>query len=172
MANFDGLNPDMFSFKLPGVSFAQEPVQAKPEPEPAPKPAPAPSRPTPSAGQAGGSWAALRAELQKSLSMPDFMFIGNPDMVGGSISSDTVTVWLQADYLRALVDTPTIRTALENGAVKLWGHPFQLVFKVGKAPAEAPSAPAEIPTPPAEEFDALEAFLSENQGLGNITVSD
>jgi len=144
----------------------------KPEPDPAPNPAPAPSAPTPSVGQAVSSWAALRAELQNSLSIPDFMFIGNPDSVGGTVSSDTVTVWLQADYLRALVDTPTIRTALESAAMKLWGHPFQLVFKVGKAPAEVPCAPAEIPAPPNEEFDALEAFLSENQGLGNITVSD
>ena len=100
------------------------------------------------------------------------MFIGNPDMVGGTVSSDTLTLWLEADYLRNLVDTPTIRTALSNGAVKLWGHPVQIVFKVGKAPAETTPVSTVTPAPPAEEFDALEAFLSENQGLGNITVSD
>jgi hypothetical protein len=45
------------------------------------------------------------------------------------------------------------------------------VVKVGTAPADEPA----VPTPTAEapeEFDALEAFLNENQGLGNITVSD
>ena len=45
-------------------------------------------------------------------------------------------------------------------------------YKVGKAPAEVRPAPVDIPAQPPEEFDALEAFLAENQGLGNITVTD
>ena len=150
-----------------------EPPKAPPAPKPAPRPTPAPApAPAPASGAIGGGWAALYAELKRTLSTPDFTFIGNPDMVGGSVGSDTVTIWLSADYLRGFVDIPVIRTALATACMKLWGRPFQIVYKVGKAPAEVAPLSADIPAPAAEEFDALEAFLTENQGLGNITVSD
>jgi hypothetical protein len=101
----------------------------------------------------------------------DYSFVGNPNTVTGSVSGNTVTLWVSADPLRFLVDTPSIRSTVSTTASDLWGRPFQTVVKVGTAPADEPATPAPAAEAP-EEFDALEAFLNENQGLGNITVSD
>jgi len=156
----------------PRKSAVLEPV---PEPAHAPKATTVATSPKVSAPAGTETWNTLCARLSHTLNVADFSFVGNPDTVTGSVSGSTVTLWVSADPLRFLIDTPSIRSTVSETAANLWGRPFQTVVKVGKAPPETSAstvAPAASQQESPAEFDALEAFLSENQGLGNITVSD
>ena len=147
------------------------PVQQPPKPAPAPAPQPKP-QPKPAAAASGGDWQSLRARLEKTLSVADFCFIGNPSMVSGTVGGDTVTLWADTDLVRGLIDKKDILDTVAQTAQSLLGRPMHAVVKVGKAPAQPEAAPAPAPVDDPMEFDALEAFLDENQGLGNITVMD
>lgn len=118
----------------------------------------------------GGDWNALRARLEKTLNVADYCFIGNASMVGGTIDGDTVTLWADSDMVRGIIDKPDILNTVAETARTMLGRPFHAAVKIGKAPTQDEGRlSAGEPEP---EFDALEAFLNDNQELGNIFVTD
>ena len=149
-----------------------KPVASKPAVERKPEPVAKPWEPerTAPAGQGnGGSWNTLRAKLEKTLSVADYCFIGNASMVEGTIDGDLVTLWADSEMVRGIIDKPDILTTVAETARTMLGRAVHVAVKVGKAPAQSAAA---VSVPMEPEVDALEAFLNDNQGLGNIFVTD
>ena len=156
---------------LPPWVQDEKPV-AKPAPQPpVSKPAPQPVAAVP-AGQSAGDWNALKERLEKTLNVADYCFIGNASMVTGVIEEDTVTLWADSDMVRGIIDKPDILATVADAARGMLGRAFRVAIKVGKPPVQT-TASVPVTVHAAEpEVDVLEAFLNENQDLGNIFVTD
>ncbi len=158
----------------PAVEEKKGPDQETPsDPEEPPALAEQPARETPSAPAEPSvrkaspapaarwpGWAALRESLRGDFDVADFSFLGNPQMVGGSLEGDALTLWAQSGFVKDMIDKPDMLTIVSRRASVLAGREVRVSVKVGKAPEER--------VPPIEGFDPLEGFLS---GAGdNITV--
>ena len=99
------------------------------------------------------SWAALRARLEQSMGIADFCFVGNGDMVSGTVESGTVTLWAHTDFVKGFIDKPDILKQVADAAQALTGAAHRVQVKVGRPAAPAPSG------------DPLDALI----GLENVT---
>ena len=152
---------------LPPWDIPAQP-QPRSEPKPQPKPESAPvSQPAPAA-PVGGSWPgwpALRDALKPEIGMGDYIFLSNPDMVGGCLEGDTLTLWAKNDFIKGMIDKQAILDKVVRKGSQLAGQTIHVAVKVGIAPPEqlrGASAPSE------GEVDALEAFLAE--GFDNLII--
>ncbi len=93
------------------------------------------------------------------MDVADFCFVGNPDMVTGSIAGDMVTLWVETDFVKGFIDSPAILELVGKTAEQMTGRPCRAVVRVGQAPPEGPQSP-----PPADSLDAL-------LGLDNVTMT-
>ncbi len=151
------------------VEPAPAPRAEAPRPAPAPasepvKPAPAPA-PAPVSGGSWPGWAAVRDALKGEIEMGDYIFLANPDMVGGCLEGDVLTLWTCNEFIRGMMDKQSILEKVGRKASQMAGRTLRLAVKVGTAPAEVPVG---TPAPAAGEADALEAFLAE--GFDNLIV--
>ena len=99
------------------------------------------------------SWPALRARLEQSMGIADFCFVGNGDMVSGTVESGTVTLWAHTDFVKGFIDKPDILKQVADAAQALTGAAHRVQVKVGRPAAPAPSG------------DPLDALI----GLENVT---
>lgn len=113
---------------------------------------PSPVRPVPTAV----SWPALRARLEQTMNIADFCFVGNSDMVTGTVEGQTVTLWAASEFVKGFVDKPDILKTVAEAAQALTGIPCRAQVRVGTPPAEAAAS---------GQPDALDALL----GLENVT---
>ena len=136
--------------------------QRRPDPERSPAPAPSPA--------SGKEWNAVLSALKDRLSVADFVFIGNPDMVAGRVAGDTVTLWADTDFTKSLISTPELLRQVEEIAGRALGRAVHAGVKVGSPPPESASAaPSAPPSPPAS--DGFEDLLDELSGLDNVTIT-
>lgn len=103
------------------------------------------------------SWAALRGRLEQSMNVADFCFVGNPDMVTGTVEDKIVTLWAASEFVKGFIDKPDILKTVAEAAEALTGASCRAQVRVGTPPAEAASASGQP--------DALDALL----GLENVT---
>ena len=135
------------------------------EPAPVQAPVPAAEPAVPAASAAWPGWPVLRDALQPDIGMGDYVFLSNPDMVGGCLTDDKLTLWACNEFIKGMIDKQAILEKVARKAAQLAGRPVRVEVKVGQAPAESLQ-----PGPAADdgEFDALEAFLAE--GHDNLIV--
>ena len=155
------------------------PVEPKPAPvpkrrEPAPVPqadpaAKAASSAPPSAALADGSfWPGLVAGLRGKVGFAEYPFLSNPALVQGVLEGDKLTIWVDSEMTKALLNKPAVSDQVARMASARLGRTIHIFYKVGKAPAPAP-APEAVP---AEEVDALEALLADSAEFDNIIVTE
>lgn len=101
------------------------------------------------------SWAALRARLEQVMGIADFCFVGNPDMVTGTVEGQTVTLWANSDFVKTFIDKPDILKLVADTAGELAGESCRAQVRVGTPPA----APA--------SGDPLDALM----GLENVKIT-
>ena len=94
------------------------------------------------------------------MDVADFCFVGNADMVSGSIADGMVTLWAENEFVKGFIDSPSILELVGRTAGELTGRPCRAVVRVGRAPVEEPQ-PAPMGT------DSLDALL----GLENVTMT-
>ena len=135
------------------------------EPAPVQAPVPAAEPAVPAASAAWPGWPVLRDALQPDIGMGDYVFLSNPDMVGGCLTDDKLTLWACNEFIKGMIDKQAILEKVARKAAQLAGRPVRDEVKVGQAPAESLQ-----PGPAADdgEFDALEVFLAE--GHDNLIV--
>ena len=136
--------------------------QIKSTPVSVPTPQPVPKAP---AGGSWPGWPALRDALKPEIGMGDYIFLSNPDMVGGCLEGDTLTLWANNDFIKGMIDKQTILDKVARKGAQLAGHTIHVAVKVGIAPPEQIGG---NPAPTEGEVDALEAFLAE--GFDNLIV--
>ncbi len=156
-------------------------VPVEPKPAPAPKrrePAPVPqadpaakaaSSAPPSAALADGSfWPGLVAGLRGKVGFAEYPFLSNPALVQGVLEGDKLTIWVDSEMTKVLLNKPAVSDQVARMASARLGRTIHIFYKVGKAPAPAP-APEAVP---AEEVDALEALLADSAEFDNIIVTE
>ena len=90
------------------------------------------------------------------MNIADFCFVGNSDMVTGTVEGQTVTLWAASEFVKGFVDKPDILKTVAEAAQALTGIPCRAQVRVGTPPAEAAAS---------GQPDALDALL----GLENVT---
>lgn len=144
---------------------AAEPPAPAPRAEPEHRPEPAPSAQTSAAPAAGWpGWSTVRDALKSALPVSDFSFVGMAGMCEGRCDGNTVTLWTANDFVRDMLDKPSITSVVARTVQGMMGTPVHVTVRTGTAPADRAAPAAAV----SGEVDALEAFLAGGQG--NIIV--
>ena len=131
---------------------------APPRAEP-PRPAPVPQVPAVSGGMDRTFWPSFAAGLRGKVPPAVFPYLNNPAKVTGVRQNDRLTLWVDSEFTRSVLNKPAVLEKLSQAAEGLFGGPPQVSVAVGTPPA--PSAP-----PEADPLDALMSF----GGLDNVTI--
>ncbi len=177
----------------PWATEAPKPTAPPIQPQPvAPKPtaSPIPSQPAavPVAApiSAGGFWPEMVHALHGRVPAGEYSFLSNAKMVQGAIDGPILTLWVQNDFIRSMINKPGIIAAVTEQAKLLPGGPYRVAVTVGTAPAApaptashaAAPAPAEIPSakgfdaPPPPEDDPLNSLLAMEDEFGDIITEE
>ena len=134
---------------------------------PAKKETPAPAaQPQPAPGTAvrddGSFWRGLSAALKEKVPRNVWSFLGNPGMVQGHLEPGVLTLWVDDELVKGVVNRPAVLEAVAALAQARLGEPVRVQTKVGKAPAgtEAPS------------HDKLDDLLAVGRQFDNITIKE
>jgi DNA polymerase-3 subunit gamma/tau len=146
------------------------PVEPKPEPKKE-KPAPVQAAPikrevsAPAAGGNSAFWSGLVAGLRGKIGFAEYPFLSNANLVQGVLEGDRLTVWVDSDMTKALLNKPAVTDEIAKAATARCAVPVSVAFKVGKAPAVPQSVQA-------DPLDALDALLASSEQFDNIIVTE
>ena len=139
-------------------------------------PAPAQTAPPQAAApaQGGGSsafWPAFAAGLKGKVPPSVQPYFNNPAKVTGVWKNGFLTLWVDGEFTRAVLNKPPIVQALSQAAAAFFGAAEARVsIVVGPPPAqEAPSVPA-APADGAQKHDALDDLLAFGAQFDNIKI--
>lgn len=124
--------------------------------------------------QGGGSsafWPAFAAGLKGKVPPSVQPYFNNPAKVTGVWKNGFLTLWVDGEFTRAVLNKPPIVQALSQAAAAFFGAAEARVsIVVGPPPAqEAPSAPA-APADGAQKHDALDDLLAFGAQFDNIKI--
>ena len=148
-----------------------------PEPPPAPEPPrPAPQRPVmeapkhvpAQAGQGRGDsafWPSFAAGLRGKVSPAVMPYLNNPAKVTGTWKNGQLTLWVDSELTRSMLNKPAVLEKLARAAAASFGGEPQVSVVTGAPPLSEPErSPA-----PAGEKDPLDDLMAFG-GLDNITI--
>ncbi len=151
-----------------------------PAPAPAPRPAPAAPRATAPQGaaapvSAGDSafWPGFAAGLRGKVPPSVNPYLNNPAKVTGVWGNGALTLWVDSEFTRSMLNKPPILTALTQAAQAAFGGQPRVSIVAGKPPAaaQAPVSPAPQPSVPEEEpLGRLDDLIAFGQQFDNITI--
>ncbi len=110
-------------------------------------------------------WPKLVTALKGKVPMGEYSFLSNPAMVKGSMEGGTLTVWVQNDFIKGMIDKPGVMTLVERGAADLSGTACRVMVKVGTPPVSAPDTGA-------GGHDKLDDLLALGQQFGDIITEE
>ena len=145
------------------------PPPAQPEAPPAPAAAAQPAAPSPSGGGGGTSafWPAFAAGLAGKVPPSVQPFLNNPAKVTGVWKNGFLTLWVDSEFTRAMLNKPTVTQPMAQAAAAFFGTAEARVsVVVGQPPAEEGSAPPAA----GEKHDALDDLLAFGAQFDNIKI--
>jgi len=116
----------------------EEPSWTAPQPErPAPPPAPAAPRPAPAeAAESSAFWPSFVAGLRGKVPPSVLPYLNNSAKVAGVWKNGALTLWVDTEFTRAMLNKPAILQALSQAASTCFGVPEARVsVVVGQPPA-------------------------------------
>ena len=143
------------------------PPSARPKEEPAPPPARRDKVPPPAPPQGGGDrafWPSFAAGLRGKVTPTVMPYLTNPAKVAGVWKNGQLTLWVDSEFTRSMLNKPAILDGVAKAAAAVFGGTPQVGVVVGKPP-EGDSAPVSAPV----EKDPLDDLMSFS-GLDNITI--
>ena len=163
--------PDEAPPEEPDYVF-DEPAPPPQRPEP-PRPAPAPAKPVPAPipePQGGDSafWPSFAAGLKGKVSPTVMPYLNNPAKVTGVWKNGKLTLWVDNEFTRSMLNKPAVLEKLAQAAAASFGGEPQVSVVTGTPPPAEPvqaSAPAEE-----KEKDPLDDLLSFGGQFDNITI--
>ena len=145
------------------------PAPAQPEAPPAPAAAAQPAAPSPSGGGGGTSafWPAFAAGLAGKVPPSVQPFLNNPAKVTGVWKNGFLTLWVDSEFTRAMLNKPTVTQPMAQAAAAFFGTAEARVsVVVGQPPAEEGS----VPPAAREKHDALDDLLAFGAQFDNIKI--
>jgi len=139
-----------------------------PEPPPAPAPVP-PSGGAQRADRSAGDrtfWPSFAAGLRGKVTPTVMPYLNNPAKVKGVWKNGRITLWVDSEFTRSMLNKPAILEGMAQAAAALFGGEPTVSVVVGQPPEEdAPSPPA-----PAAGKDALDELLAFGEQFDNIII--
>ena len=136
-----------------------------PKPEP-PRPAPSPKAADPAPAAQGGDsafWPSFAAGLRGKAPPTVMPYLNNPSKVSGTWKNGRLTLWVDSEFTRSMLNKPAVLEKLAQAAADAFGGQPQVSVTVGAPPpSDAPPAPA--------EKDPLDDLLSFGGQFDNITI--
>ncbi|MCI9295054.1 MAG: DNA polymerase III subunit gamma/tau [Lawsonibacter sp.] len=151
------------------VFDAPEPAQGIPAApaEPARPPAPKPkAAPAPQAGGDSAFWPSFAAGLRGKVPPTVIPYLNNPAKVTGTWKNGKLTLWVDSEFTRSMLNKPAVLEKLAQAAAASFGGQPQVSVVTGAPPAAEQSQP---PAPGAEK-DPLDELLSFGGQFDNITI--
>ncbi|OUP47270.1 hypothetical protein B5F19_16695, partial [Pseudoflavonifractor sp. An184] len=128
-----------------------------------------PAAPSPGGGGGGNSafWPAFAAGLAGKVPPSVQPFLNNPAKVTGVWKNGFLTLWVDSEFTRAMLNKPTVTQPLAQAAAAFFGAAEARVsVVVGQPPAEEGSAPPAA----GEKHDALDDLLAFGAQFDNIKI--
>ena len=136
-----------------------------PKPEP-PRPAPSPKAADPAPAAQGGDsafWPSFAAGLRGKAPPTVMPYLNNPSKVSGTWKNGRLTLWVDSEFTRSMLNKPAVLEKLAQAAADAFGGQPQVSVTVGAPPpSDAPPAPA--------KKDPLDDLLSFGGQFDNITI--
>ena len=151
----------------------EEPSWTAPQPErPAPPPAPAAPRPAPAeAAENSAFWPSFVAGLRGKVPPSVLPYLNNSAKVAGVWKNGALTLWVDTEFTRAMLNKPAILQALSQAASTCFGVPEARVsVVVGQPPASQSTAQEPAAQPQAGVKDALDELLAFGAQFDNIKI--
>ncbi len=145
------------------------PIKAAPQPAPTPHIAPQPVPPATSAANTDNAnfWKSLMPTLMGKVPMGEYTFLSDTNCVLGDYADGALTLWADSDFVKGMVEKPTVQPIVAKEASRMAGRSVQVFVKVGKPPVRT-TAPAAPITP--AEHDNLDDLLALGQQFDNIVI--
>ena len=121
----------------------------------------------------GDFWPSFAAGLKGKVSPSVMPYFNNPDKVQGTWKLGVLTLWVENEFTKVMLNKPATTDALVQAAQARFGTAARVEFKIGKPPkqTEAPLAPPVQPgAAVSEEEDALNALLAFGEQFDNIVI--
>ena len=141
---------------------APETAPELPKAEPKPAPAAAP------AAQSGGDsafWPSFAAGLKGKVPPTVMPYLNNPAKVTGVWKNGMLTLWVDSEFTRSMLNKPAVLEKLARAAADTFGGQARVSVVTGTPPPAEPAAPALAP-----EKDPLDDLLSFGGQFDNITI--
>ena len=141
----------------------RSPAGAAPPDSPPPKVS---ARPAPAAQTGGDSafWPSFAAGLRGKVPPTVMPYLNNPAKVSGVWKNGKLTLWVDSEFTRSMLNKPAVLEKLTAAAANVFGGQPQVGVVTGAPP---PSEPAQAA--PAAEKDPLDDLADSFGGLDNIT---
>ena len=123
------------------------------------------------AGVTGGDsafWPSFAAGLRGKVPPTVMPYLNNPAKVTGAWKNGKLTLWVDSEFTRSMLNKPAVLDKLAQAAAAAFGGQPQVSVAVG-APPPAEPAGAAVSPPAAAEKDPLDELMSFG-GLDNITI--
>ncbi|MEY8317174.1 DNA polymerase III subunit gamma/tau [Oscillospiraceae bacterium 50-58] len=142
-----------------------EPPSVKEPPLGAPPPK-VPAQPAPTAQTGGDSafWPSFAAGLRGKVPPTVMPYLNNPAKVNGVWKNGKLTLWVDSEFTRSMLNKPAVLEKLAAAAAVSFGGQPQVSVVTGAPPAAEPDQAV-----PAAEKDPLDDLMSFG-GLDNITI--
>ncbi len=140
-----------------------------PKPEPAaPAPRPAPAAPGPAVQSGGDSafWPSFAAGLKGKVPPTVMPYLNNPAKVAGVWKNGQLTLWVDSEFTRSMLNKPAVLEKLAAAAASAFGGQPQVGVVTGAPPVAEPAVASPAPVAEKDPLDDLMSF----GGLDNITI--
>ncbi len=142
---------------------AEKPQPATPPKQEVPPPAP---KAEPAPAESSEFWPSFCAGLRGLVPPSAHPYLMNGAMVTGTWSAGVLTLWVQDEFTKAMLNKPAVTEAIAKAASTRFGQPVRVAFAIGKPPVQA-QGPAPQPAP---EADALDQLLDFGSKFDNIVI--
>ena len=120
--------------------------------------------------EAGNFWPSFVAGLKGKVSPSVMPYFNNPDKVTGTWKPGVLTLWVESEFTKTMLNKPMVVEPLTQAAQARFGGPARVEFKVGKAPKDVPAAPSQPAAASSSTEDALNALLAFGEQFDNIVI--
>ena len=143
----------------------EEPEYVFDAPVPAPEPPKAEPKPAPAARSGGDSafWPSFAAGLKGKVPPTVMPYLNNPAKVTGTWKNGQLTLWVDSEFTRSMLNKPAVLEKLARAAADTFGGQPQVSVVTGTTP------PTDRSPTPAVEKDPLDDLAASFGGLDNIT---
>ena len=151
----------------------EEPSWTEPQPErTAPPPAPAAPRSAPmETAENSAFWPSFVAGLRGKVPPSVLPYLNNSAKVAGVWKNGALTLWVDTEFTRAMLNKPAILQVLSQAASACFGVPeVRASVVVGQPPASQSTAQEPAAQPQAGAKDALDDLLAFGAQFDNIKI--